>query len=167
MSYYKSYNLPVKIIRPFNTFGPRQSNRAVIPRIITQCLLNNKSEIKLGNLKPLRDFNYVEDICRAYFYVLKEKKLIGEVVNIGSNTSISIENIAKKIIKITKSNLKIAQDKKIIRPKKSEVNNLKCNNKKIKKMTSWSSSTSLELGLSKTIKWIDENFSGNDNKYQI
>ncbi len=167
MSYYKSYNLPVKIIRPFNTFGPRQSNRAVIPRIITQCLLNNQSEIKLGNLTPLRDFNYVEDICKAYFYILKEKKLIGEVVNVGSNTSISIKNIAKKIVKITNSNLKITQVKKIIRPQKSEVNHLKCDNKKIKKITSWYPSTSLDLGLSKTIEWIDENFSSNDNKYQI
>ena len=108
LSYFNSYNLPIKIIRPFNTYGPRQSNRAVIPRIINQCLLNKKS-INLGNLKPTRDFNYVEDVCKAYFEILKNKQLNGEIINVGSNTNISIGNLAKVIMKITGKKIKIIQ----------------------------------------------------------
>ena len=167
LSYYKSFNLPVKIIRPFNTYGPRQSSRAVIPRIITQCLINKNKKITLGNTKPTRDFNYVEDICNAYFFVLKSKKLTGQIVNVGSNTNISIDKIVKKIMNITKEKFKISKNKKIIRPKLSEVDNLKCNNKKITSLTAWKSSTSLNNGLEKTIKWIRDNQSEYSNEYQI
>ena len=167
ISYYKSFNLPVKIIRPFNTYGPRQSNRAIIPRIISQCLTKKNKDITLGNLKPTRDFNYVEDTCRSYFNILKSKKLIGQVTNVGSNTSISIKKIANKIMHITGKKFIITKDKNIIRPILSEVDNLRCNNKKIKKLTSWNSSTNLDDGLIKTIKWIKENKSDYSKKYQI
>ncbi len=166
LSFNKSYNLPVKIIRPFNTYGPRQSNRAVIPRVISQCLFNT-NKIKLGNINPTRDFNFVEDVCDAYFKIMNIKKLNGEIINVGSQRSISIQDLAKKIMKYTNSNLKIEKLNKIIRPKKSEVDNLKCNNSKIRNLTSWKPKTSLKDGLEQTIDWMVENESNFDNKYQI
>ena len=166
LSYFNSYNLPVKIIRPFNTYGPRQSNRAVIPRIIIQCLLNKKS-INLGNLKPTRDFNYVEDVCKAYFEILKNKKLNGKIINVGSNTNISIGNLAKVIMKMTGKKINIIQKNKIFRPTKSEVENLKCNNRLIKSSTRWTSNFNLKEGLKKTIDWIDKNKKNLKNEYQV
>lgn len=167
LSYFTSFNLPVKIIRPFNTFGPRQSARAVIPRIILQCLNKKNKKLILGSIKPTRDFNFVEDTCEAYFKILNSKKLIGEVVNIGSNTNISIENLSKKIMNLTDRKLQIYKNKEIIRPKLSEVDNLQCNNKKIKKLTNWQSRTNLDEGLLKTIKWIEKNYSKYSDKYVI
>jgi len=102
LSYFKSFNLPVKIIRPFNTFGPRQSLRAVIPTIISQFINKKNNIIKIGNLKTTRDFLYVEDLCSAYEKILKSKKLFGEVVNVGSNFEVSIDEIIKKISRILK-----------------------------------------------------------------
>ena len=166
LSYFNSYNLPIKIIRPFNTYGPRQSNRAVIPRIINQCLLNKKS-ISLGNLKPTRDFNYVEDVCKAYFEILKNNKLNGKIINVGSNSNISIDELAKVIIKITGKKIKIVQKNKIFRPKNSEVENLKCNNKLIKKYTDWTPNYNLKNGLKKTIEWMNKNKTVYKNEYQI
>ena len=157
LSFYRSFNLPVKIIRPFNTYGPRQSSRAIIPRIISQCLNNKKEKIILGNLNPTRDFNYVEDICNSYFHILKNKKLVGHTINIGSNTNISIKNLVKKIMKITNVNFKIHKQQDIIRKKLSEVENLKCNNKKVLKFTKWKPKIDLEDGLINTIKWIKKN----------
>ena len=110
ISYWRSFKLPVKIIRPFNTFGPRQSNRAVIPTIINQALKNKN--ISLGNVKTTRDYTYVTDICEAYLEIIKSKKIFGEPINVGSNNEFKIENIAKKIIKKINPNLKI---KKLIR----------------------------------------------------
>ena len=167
LSYYKSFNLPVKIIRPFNTFGPRQSSRAVIPRIIIQCLNIKNRKLILGSLKPTRDFNFVEDTCEAYFDILKNKKLIGKTINVGSNTNISIENIAKKIMHLTGRKLIFIKNKKIIRPKLSEVDNLQCDNKKIKNLTNWKPRTELDNGLKKTIKWIRDNYSEYSEKYEI
>ena len=166
ISFNRSYNLPVKIIRPFNTYGPRQSNRAVIPRIINQCL-SNTNKLILGNIKPTRDFNFVEDVCDAYFKIMNKKKINGEIINVGSQYSISIKDVARKIMQLTNSKLKIEKSKKIIRPKKSEVNNLKCNNFKIRKLVSWKPKTPLKDGLKKTIEWTIENKSSYDNKYQI
>tara|TARA_B100000787_G_C16164679_1_gene283223 strand:- start:335 stop:1312 length:978 start_codon:yes stop_codon:yes gene_type:complete len=167
LSYYKSFNLPVKIIRPFNTFGPRQSSRAVIPRIIIQCLNIKNKKLILGSLKPTRDFNFVEDTCEAYFDILKNKKMIGKTINVGSNTNISIENIAKKIMHLTGRKLTFIKNKKIIRPKLSEVDNLQCDNKKIKNLTNWKPRTKLDNGLKKTIKWIKDNYSEYSEKYEI
>ena len=110
LSYFKSFKLPVTIIRPFNTYGPRQSERAVVPRIITQCLFQKNKNLILGSLKPTRDFNYVSDVCEAYFYIIKNKKTEGQVINVGSKTNISIKNLAKKIIKMTNSKNKIKQN---------------------------------------------------------
>jgi len=167
LSYYRSFKLPVTILRPFNTYGPRQSERAVIPRIITQCLFEENKNLILGNIKPTRDFNYVEDICESYFYILKNKKLIGQVVNVGGQTNISIKNLAKKVIKITNSKKTIDQNKKIFRPELSEVLNLKCDNKKLLKYTNWKPKTDLNSGLKKTIDWIKINKSKFFNKYKI
>ena len=167
LSYYKSFNLPIKIIRPFNTYGPRQSSRAVIPRIILQCLDKKSKKMILGNLNPTRDFNYVEDTCAAYFSVLKNKKLIGKTINIGSNTNISIENLAKKIMRITGRNLKFQKNKHIVRPKLSEVDNLTCDNYQIKNLTNWDLKINLNQGLKKTIKWIKENYTEYSDRYEI
>ena len=167
LSYYRSFKLPIKIIRPFNTFGPRQSNRAVIPRIIIQCLNKKNTRLNLGNLKPTRDFNYVEDTCEAYFQVLNSKKIIGEIINVGSNTNISIENIAKKIMAMTNRKLKFFSNKKILRPKLSEVTDLQCDNQKIKKLSNWNSKVNLDNGLKKTIQWIKKNYSKFSDKYEI
>ncbi len=167
LSYFKSFKLPVTIIRPFNTYGPRQSERAVVPRIITQCLFQKNKNLILGNLKPTRDFNYVTDVCEAYFSIIKNKKVEGQVINVGSKTNISIKNLAKKIIKMTNSKNKIKQNNKIFRPTLSEVQNLKCNNNKLRKYTNWKQSIDLNTGLKKTIKWINENKSKYFIKYKV
>ena len=154
LSYYRSFGLPVKIIRPFNTFGPRQSARAVIPTIITQALSKNK--IKIGNLNTTRDFLYVKDLCAAYEKILKSKKLIGQVTNVGVDSEISIKNLISKISKILKIKLIPVVEKKRVRPQKSEVLRLKCDNTKIKKMTNWKPKYEIDEGLKKLIKWIKE-----------
>jgi len=154
LSYYRSFGLPVKIIRPFNTFGPRQSARAVIPSIITQALSKNK--IKIGNLNTTRDFLYVEDLCAAYEKILKSKKLLGEVTNVGVDSEISIKNLILKISKILKIKLIPVVEKRRVRPQKSEVLRLKCDNTKIKRMTNWKPKYDLDEGLNKLIRWIKE-----------
>ena len=154
LSYYRSFGLPVKIIRPFNTFGPRQSARAVIPSIITQALSKNK--IKIGNLNTTRDFLYVEDLCAAYEKILRSKKLLGEVTNVGVDSEISIKNLILKISKILKIKLIPVVEKRRVRPQKSEVLRLKCDNTKIKKMTNWKPKYDLDEGLNKLIRWIKE-----------
>ncbi len=156
LSYYKSFNLPVKIARPFNTYGPRQSARAIIPTVISQIIGGNKF-LDLGNLSPTRDLTYVDDTCEGLIQLAKSKKLFGHEVNIGSKTEISVEQLVKKIKKIMKSNIKIKINKKKIRPKLSEVDRLVCDNKKIKKYTKWKPKTNIERGLRKTIKWIESN----------
>jgi|TARA_B110001452_G_C15214210_1_gene421136 NAD dependent epimerase/dehydratase len=165
LSYSKSFQLPIKLIRPFNTYGPRQSNRAVIPTIISQCLKNKNKKIILGNLNPTRDLNYVTDVCEAFEKVYKSKKLIGEIVNVGSNNSISVKDLVKKIMKIMKVKYKIGSSSKKVRPKNSEVDNLKCDNFKIKKYTSWKNTIRLEEGLQKTIKWFKKNKDKIDNNH--
>tara|TARA_B100000902_G_C27312755_1_gene919391 strand:+ start:661 stop:1641 length:981 start_codon:yes stop_codon:yes gene_type:complete len=165
LSYFKSFNLPVKIIRPFNTFGPRQSLRAVIPTIISQFINKKNNIIKIGNLKTTRDFLYVEDLCSAYEKILKSKKLFGEVVNVGSNFEVSIDEIIKKISRILKKKYKIASDKKRIRPEKSEVYRLRCDNRKMKKITKWKPKYSFDQGLRNLIKWLSED--QNINKFKI
>ena len=122
MSFYKSFNLPVKIIRPFNIYGPRQSQRAIIPTIINQTL-NKSKNITLGNVKPTRDFNYVLDVVDAFIKIMNNKKAIGQVLNVGSNKKISISYLCNEILKIAniKKNIKISAERK--RPKLSEVDN--------------------------------------------
>tara|TARA_A100001015_G_scaffold255912_1_gene297672 strand:+ start:4276 stop:5253 length:978 start_codon:yes stop_codon:yes gene_type:complete len=153
MSFYNSYELPITTVRPFNTYGPRQSARAIIPTIISQ-INHNIKEIKLGDINPTRDFNYVEDTCRGIILVSKEDKLIGRVVNIGSNTENSIETIVNLIQKIMNKNIKILTDKKRIRPKNSEVFRLNCDYSLLKSLTNYEPLIEIEVGLEKTIEWF-------------
>ncbi|MCY6483567.1 NAD-dependent 4,6-dehydratase LegB [Clostridium aestuarii] len=155
-SFYKSFNLPIATLRPFNTYGPRQSARAVIPTIISQ-ILAGKTEIKLGSLTPTRDFNYVKDTAEAFIKVAESDKTIGEVVNAGSNYEISIGELVKNIIKLSGKDVKIICDEQRMRPEKSEVNRLWADNTKIKELTDWTPKYTLEDGLKETIEWIKNN----------
>lgn len=155
-SFYKSFNTPVATIRPFNTYGPRQSARAVIPTIITQILSGTK-EIKLGSLTPTRDFNYVRDTVEAFIKVAESDKTVGQVVNVGSDYEISIGDLANKIIEITTQDVNIICDEERLRPEKSEVNRLWSDNTKIKKLTGWEPKYTLKEGLEETIHWIENN----------
>ena len=152
LSYYKSFKTPVKILRPFNTYGPRQSLRAVIPTIISQCLKENN--INLGNINPSRDFLYVEDTCKGFLEIAKSKKLFGEVSNIGSGKEITIKNLAKLIMKISDTKKKVINEKKRTRPKNSEVNRLICDNQKIIKCSKWKPKVRLEEGIKRTLDWL-------------
>jgi len=156
-SYYKSYDLPVAIIRPFNTYGPRQSARAIIPTILTQVLQKNIKKIKLGSLHPIRDMNYVEDIVNGFLLMGISKNSIGEVINIGSGIGISMKELAMKIIALFNLDFEIEIEKKRIRPEKSEVNQLICNNNKAKKLLNWAPRVSLEDGLVRTKNHIEDN----------
>ena len=155
-SYYCSFNLPVVTARPFNTFGPRQTARAVIPTIASQ-LIDGKKKIHLGSLDPTRDFNYVSDTANGMIEIALCPKAEGEVINIGSGEEWSIGETVEKISKILDTDIEIIQDKNRIRPKKSEVNRLVCDNTKIKRLTSWKREVSFEEGLVKTINWIKIN----------
>lgn len=155
-SFWRSFGLPVTIARPFNTYGPRQSARAVIPTIISQ-LLNNKMEIKLGSVTPTRDYTFVKDICQGFLKLLTSKNTIGEEINICSNYEISIEQLAQKIISLLNPQARIIVDQERIRPGKSEVNRLWGNNQKIKQLTGWTPQYSLEEGLQETIAWMKQN----------
>jgi dTDP-glucose 4,6-dehydratase len=170
MSFYKSFNMPITIIRPFNTFGPRQSNRAIIPTIINQ-LIANRKYIKLGNLNPTRDFSYVEDVANAFYKVLISKKCIGKIINIGSNFEISIKKIVYLVLNILKiKNIKIIFEKVRARKKNSEVFRLYSSNLLAKKIIKWSpkfsKSKGFYLGLTKTVEWYlkKKNRIGNKNK---
>lgn len=155
-SFYRSFNMPIATLRPFNTYGPRQSARAVIPTIISQ-ILAGKNEIKLGSLTPTRDFNFVKDTAEAFVKVAESDKTIGEVINAGSNFEISVGDTVKKIIDIIGKDVKIICDEDRIRPEKSEVNRLWADNTKIKELTDWTPKYSIDEGLAETINWIKEN----------
>jgi len=155
-SYYKSFNMPIATIRPFNTYGPRQSARAIIPTIISQ-ILAGKTEIKLGSLTPTRDFNFVKDTTEAFIKVAESAKTIGEVINAGSNYEITIEDTVRKIIKIIGKDVKILRDDERIRPKNSEVNRLWADNTKIKELTGWKPNYNIDRGLEATVAWIKNN----------
>ena len=157
MSYFYTYNLPITILRPFNTFGPRQSARAVIPTIFSQCY-ENKS-IKIGNINTTRDFTYVSDLCNAYEKLLtsNKKSAFGNVYNIGTNNEISIIELINLIQKICKSNKKIIQEKSRKRKKSSEVNRLMCDSSSFQKLTSWKPKVSLKEGLKKFNDWYVSN----------
>ena len=154
-SFYRSFNLPIAIIRPFNTFGPRQSARAVIPTIITQAL--TKEEISLGSLHPTRDYTYVQDMVGAFIKVAESPKSVGEVINIGSNFEISIGELAEKIFSQIGKNTTIVTDSPRVRPPMSEVERLLCDNTKAKQLLKWEPETSIDKGLKKTIEWFSDN----------
>lgn len=155
-SFYRSFNLPVTIVRPFNAYGPRQSARAVIPTIITQ-LLDGKDEIKLGALSPTRDFNYVKDLANGFIEIAKSDKTIGEEINIATQREISIEKLALEIISQINPKAKIICDNERIRPNKSEVERLLGCNKKIMTLTDWKPQYTFEEGLKETIEWFRKN----------
>ena len=152
-SFYKSFNMPITIVRPFNTYGPRQSSRAVIPTIITQ-LLNGETEIKLGALTPTRDFNYVKDTVKGFIEIAKSENTIGEEINIATCSEISIEELALEIINQINPKAKIVCDEERLRPDKSEVNRLLGCNKKIKNLTNWNPEYSFKEGIKETIEWF-------------
>lgn len=152
-SFYRSFKLPVSIVRPFNTFGPRQSARAVIPTIITQ-LLAGKNEIKLGSLSPTRDFNYVKDTAAGFIAIAESEKTIGEEINIATQQEISIGDLAKEIITQINPSAKIICDEQRLRPEKSEVNRLLGSNAKIKELTDWKQQFTFEQGIAETIEWL-------------
>lgn len=153
LSYHLSFDLPVVIARPFNTFGPRQSSRAVIPTIITQ-LLSGITEISLGNLSPRRDLTYVEDTVEAMRMIAGEETFLGKVVNIGSEKDISIGEIFEKICILMNCRAKVRPENNRIRPDKSEVMRLLCDASLLKKMTGWVAKHSLDEGLEKTVLWL-------------
>jgi NAD dependent epimerase/dehydratase len=155
MSFYNAFELPVTIARPFNTYGPRQSARAVIPTIITQ-IANGMKEIKLGDVSPTRDFNYVEDTCRGFLAIAENKQTIGETINIGSNFEISVGDTFNLIKELMGSDVKFIVDKNRIRPEKSEVLRLWCDNTKIEKLTGFKPQVDIREGLQRTISWITQ-----------
>ena len=152
-AFYRSFDMPVITVRPFNTYGPRQSARAVIPTIITQ-LLDGAESIKLGSLTPTRDFNYVKDTVRGFIEISKVDNLIGDVVNIAAGKEISIGDIAAELINQINPKAEIVCDEERLRPGKSEVNQLLGDNKKILKKTEWQMRYDLRSGLAETIKWF-------------
>lgn len=153
ISFYRSFNLPVKIVRPFNTYGPRQSARAIIPTVISQ-LLSGKENLSLGNLAPTRDLTYVKDTCKGFLEIYKSAKLYGEVTNIGMGQEISIGDLVKKIGSLLSISTNIKTDSLRVRPENSEVERLLCNNNKILKNTNWKPDYDLDKGISETIEWI-------------
>lgn len=163
-SFYRSFNLPVTIVRPFNTYGPRQSARAVIPTIITQ-LLAGKKEMKLGALTPTRDFNYVKDTCQGFIEIAKSDKTIGEEINIATQDEISIKVLAEELIRQINPAARIVTDEVRLRPEKSEVNRLLGSNKRIKELTSWKPQYSLSSGLEETINWLKDK--NNLSRYKV
>jgi len=155
-SFYRSFNMPITIVRPFNTYGPRQSARAVIPTIITQ-LLAGKEEIKLGSLTPTRDFNYVKDTANGFIEISKSFNTIGEEVNIATQNEISIGKLANELIKQINPNAKIITEEIRMRPEKSEVNRLLGSNEKIMRLTDWEPKFTFEEGLAETIEFFRNN----------
>ena len=154
-SFYCSFDLPVATIRPFNTYGPRQSARAIIPTIITQAIEQEK--IKLGSLFPTRDYTFVKDTVNGFISTAESKSSIGEVINIGSNFEISMGDLAQRISSLLNKDIMIMQDSSRVRPLKSEVKRLWCDNAKAKRLLGWEPQVSLDEGLKETREWISEN----------
>ena len=154
-SFCLSFGSPVVIVRPFNTYGPRQSARAIIPTIISQ-VLSSRKEVEMGNLYPTRDLNYISDVCDAFVEIAKCDKVVGKAINICSSKEMSVEELARLIMKIMGSDKKIRKSKERVRPKKSEVERLLGNNALIRSLTGWKPRYSLEEGISETIEWFKD-----------
>ena len=161
-SFYRSFGLPVAIVRPFNTYGPRQSARAVIPTIITQ-LLAGKEEIRLGSLTPTRDFNFVKDTAQGFIEIYRSDKTVGEEINIATQNEISIGELAEELIRQINPQAKIVCDEERLRTEKSEVNRLLGSNEKIKMLTDWEPRFTFEEGLAQTIDFFRDNL----EKYKV
>jgi NAD dependent epimerase/dehydratase len=155
MSYFYTFGMPLTVVRPFNTYGPRQSARAVIPTIITQILTGKKS-IKLGSLHPTRDFNYVEDTCRGFIGLAECDEAIGKTINIGSNKEISVGDLVKLIAEIAGPDVTIETDDQRLRPEQSEVERLWCDNTKIQGLFGFEPQVGLREGLTRTIEWLKQ-----------
>lgn len=155
LSFYHSFELPIKIVRPFNTYGPRQSTRAFIPTVITQ-VLNGQKRIKVGNVYPTRDLTFVKDTVNAFIEISKSENTTGCVINIGMNTEISMLDLAKKIANLIGLDIEFQIDAHRIRPKKSEIERLRCDNSKIMQNTNWRPIYDIDSGLKETINWIRE-----------
>jgi len=153
MSFYNAFNLPLTVARPFNTFGPRQSARAVIPTIISQ-IAAGKKQIRLGDVSPTRDFNYVEDTCRGFIALAEAENTIGETVNIGSGREISVFDTLNLIKQSMAGDVEFIVDEQRLRPEKSEVSRLCCDNRKIRMLTGFEPQVGLEEGLQRTIAWF-------------
>lgn len=154
-SFYRSFDLPVTIVRPFNTYGPRQSARAVIPTIITQ-LLNNELEIKLGDITPTRDLLFVKDTVNGFIKIAESHRTIGEEINIATQSEITVGDLAQKLIDKINPKAKIVHDEQRMRPEKSEVRRLFGSNEKIRSLTEWKQQFNLDQGLEETIKWFSD-----------
>jgi NAD dependent epimerase/dehydratase len=152
-SFFRSFNLPVTIVRPFNTYGPRQSARAFIPTILIQ-LLTGSPEIHLGSLSPTRDLNFVKDIAEGFLAAMESDATIGEEINLASGVEHSIGEVARELIALTNSNATVVTDPRRLRPGKSEVERLLGCNKKIRDLTNWTPTVSLQEGLKQTIAWF-------------
>ena len=163
MSFYNAFQMPVTIARPFNTYGPRQSSRAVIPTIIGQ-IANGSQQIKLGDVSPTRDFNYVLDTCRGFIALAESDETVGETINIGSNLEISVGDTLNKIKDLMKSDVEFVIDDQRLRPGKSEVFRLWCDNAKIHGLTGFEPKYSIDEGLKLTIEWFLK--PGNLSKYK-
>ena len=155
-SFYLSFGLPVVIVRPFNTFGPRQSARAVIPTIVTQALAGRS--IALGNTAPTRDLNYVSDTVAGFIRSAEEPRAIGQVINLGTGNEISVGELAQKILKLMDKDVRIETQDQRIRPKGSEVERLCADNRKAREVLGWESKVSLDEGLRNTIDWLRSNY---------
>jgi NAD dependent epimerase/dehydratase len=155
-AFHRSFGVPVVTVRPFNTFGPRQSARAVIPTIITQCLAGSDT-IRLGSLAPTRDFNYVADSVEGYLLAAGSDRAVGMVINLGSGREISIGDLARTIVEMTGSTATIESDDRRVRPEASEVERLLADNALARSLLGWSPRVTLEDGLARTIDWMREN----------
>ena len=153
LSFYNAFELPLTIVRPFNTYGPRQSARAIIPTIITQ-ILNGTEQIRLGDLTPTRDFNYVKDTCSGFLSIAQSDSTIGKEINVASNSEISMSEIFEMIKEILDSKVRNLSDEQRIRPPKSEVLRLCGDNGLITSLTDWLPKYTLEQGLKETIEWF-------------
>ena len=157
LSFYYSFGLPVTVARPFNTYGPRQSARAIIPTIITQ-IASGAGKIKLGSLSPTRDFTYVQDTVQGFFAIAKEEKTVGQVLNIGSGFEVSVGETARLIAEQMKADIEIEQEEQRLRPDQSEVQRLWADYSKLKKLTGWepryAGKEGFQKGLAETIQWF-------------
>ena len=166
ISFYRSFELPVKIIRPFNTYGPRQSERAIIPTIINQILLNKK-RINIGNLHPTRDFTFVKDTVNAFMQIASQPDLFGKAVNVGMNKEIAIKDLIELISNIMQVNIEMATEEERSRSENSEVERLRCDNSLILRNTDWFPEYDLKSGLQETIEWFTANIEHKKSKGYI